>query len=89
MAAADFQAAIAPAFAGMEGPPPAAATPEDAVREFVEATGEARPDPGAQMASDIYNSETTALYRLRRHFLKGVGRPQPGWTPPPGLGPPS
>lgn len=89
VAAAEFQAAIAPAFAGKDGPPPAASTPDEAVREFVEAAGPALPDPGGNIAGSIYNDETAAYYRIRRHFLKGVGRMAPGWTPPPGLGPPT
>lgn len=86
-AAADFAAAIAPAFAGREGGPVVANTPEEAVRQFEEATGPARPDPEGNVAGDIYTNEATAYYRIRRHFEKGIGRPAGPWRPPPGLVP--
>lgn len=87
MAAADFQAAIAPAFARLESGPPSAATPDEAVRQFVEATGPALPDPGASMDGNIFNNEATAFMRIRRQFSKSIGRAGGPWTAPPGLMP--
>ncbi len=87
MAAADWQAAIAPAFAGMEGAPPAATTPDEAIREFVDKTGPALPDPGAATTGNIFNNEATAYMRLRKQFSKRIGRAGGSWSAPPGLMP--
>ncbi|HUQ64014.1 MAG TPA: hypothetical protein VM121_09685 [Acidimicrobiales bacterium] len=87
MAAADFQAAISPAFRTREDGPPSAATPDDAVRQFVEATGEALPDPGAGNQGNIFGNEATAYMRLRKQFSKNIGRAGGSWTAPPGLMP--
>ncbi|MDQ6909331.1 MAG: hypothetical protein M3Z84_00875 [Actinomycetota bacterium] len=87
MAAAEWQAAIAPAFAGMEGAPPAATTPDEAVREFVEKTGPALPDPGAGTDGNIFNNEATAYMRIRKQFSKRIGRSGGPWSAPPGLMP--
>jgi hypothetical protein len=87
MAAADFQAAISPAFRTREDGPPSAATPDDAVRQFVEATGQALPDPGAGPQGNIFVNEATAYMRLRKQFSKSIGRAGGAWTAPPGLMP--
>jgi hypothetical protein len=87
MAAADFQAAIAPAFARLEGGPPSAATPDEAVRQFIEVTGPALPDPGAGTDGNIFNNEATAFMRIRRQFSKSIGRAGGPWTAPAGLMP--
>lgn len=86
MAAADFQAAIAPALAAAPEPV-TAATPDEAVRQFVEKTGPALPDPGAGIEGNIFNREATAYMRIRRQFNKGIGRAGGPWTAPPGLMP--
>lgn len=87
MAAADFQAAIAPALAQMEDAPPVTATPDEAVREFVEKTGPALPDPGAGIEGNIFNNEATAYMRIRKQFSKRIGRAGGPWSAPAGLMP--
>ncbi|HEX8769314.1 MAG TPA: hypothetical protein VF711_00955 [Acidimicrobiales bacterium] len=87
MAAADFQAAIAPALANVEGAPPVTATPDEAVREFVEKTGPALPDPGAGIEGNIFNNEATAYMRIRKQFSKRIGRAGGPWSAPAGLMP--
>ncbi|HEX2041260.1 MAG TPA: hypothetical protein VHF24_01375 [Acidimicrobiales bacterium] len=92
-AAADFQAAIAPAVGPLHELVPDASGPEDALRQLTERWEEPLPDPEGEAArgQDPFTrgpAETAVYYRIRRHFdspRRHVGFGREAWRPPPGL----
>ncbi len=92
-AAADFQAAIAPAVGPLHELVPDSSGPEDALRQLTERWEDPLPDPEGEAArgQDQFKrgpAETAVYYRIRRHFeipRRHVGFGREAWRPPPGL----
>ncbi|MGI9021793.1 MAG: hypothetical protein ACR2HV_00900 [Acidimicrobiales bacterium] len=90
-AAAEFQAAIMPGLVGLRDAVPDAASPDEALQALAQREAEHEfpedPESASLKGNDIFRSDATVYYRIRKRFVKppkrvGWGNP---WRPPPGL----
>ena len=77
VAAAEFQAVLAPAMELLQASVPEASSPEEAARILEQSQGELVPDPngGSYVRGDAYDADARVYYRLLRRDYEKTPRP--------------